>query len=180
MIPRAVAVSGAAVALLFATACGSGGGTGTAAGSPLPAAERKAPSAVTGEDLEGKPLDLASYQGKVTVVNFWASWCGPCRGEAETLEYVYQENKDEGVEFVGVDIEDTRDGAKAFTRTFKTSYPSFFDPEGKITQAFSTVNPSALPTTLILDRQGRVAVQFPGLVTTTKLEPALAEIVAEQ
>ncbi|MDX6741763.1 TlpA disulfide reductase family protein [Actinocorallia sp. A-T 12471] len=179
MIPRAVAASGAALALLLAAACGSGGG-GTAPGAPIPVGERKTPSTVTGEDLEGKPLDLASFKGKVTVVNFWASWCGPCRGEAETLEYVYKENKDKGVEFVGVDIEDTRDGAKAFTRTFGTTYPSFFDPEGKITQAFSTVNPSALPTTLILDRKGRVAVQFPGLVTTTKLEPALAEIVAEQ
>ncbi|GAB2819942.1 hypothetical protein GCM10022221_17290 [Actinocorallia aurea] len=179
MIPRAAAATGAAVALLFAAACGSGG-AGAGPGEPLPVGERKAPSAVAGEDLDGKALDLAAYKGKVTVVNFWASWCGPCRGEAETLEYVYQENKDDGVEFVGVDIEDTRDGAKAFTRTFKTTYPSFFDPEGKITQAFSTVNPSALPTTLILDREGRVAVQFPGLVTTTKLEPALAKIVAEQ
>ncbi|MCD0452221.1 TlpA family protein disulfide reductase [Actinocorallia sp. API 0066] len=177
MIPRAVAAS----ALLLSVAACGGGGTGVEPGKPIPAEERKAPvGEVKGEDLEGKPLDLASFKGKVTVVNFWASWCGPCRGEAETLEHTYKENKDKGVEFVGVDIEDTRDGAKAFTRTFGTTYPSFFDPQGKITQSFSTVNPSALPTTLILDRQGRVAVQFPGLVTTTKLNPALAAIVAEQ
>ncbi|GAA0961702.1 TlpA disulfide reductase family protein [Actinocorallia libanotica] len=168
----------AAVALTLTAGC-SGGGTAAKPGEPVPVDDRQSPAAVKGETLEGEQLDLASYDGKVVVVNFWASWCGPCRAEAPALEATYQENKDE-VAFLGVDIKDTRDGAKAFVRKYGNSYPSLFDPEGKITQSFSSVNPGALPTTLILDREGRVAVQFPGMVSKARLDPALAKIVAER
>ncbi|WP_106397188.1 TlpA family protein disulfide reductase [Actinocorallia populi] len=180
MIRRAVAPALlAAAALMLAAGC-SGGGTAAEPGEPIPAGDRRSPAAaVAGETLEGEPLDLASYEGKVVVVNFWASWCGPCRAEAPALEATYQENKDE-VAFLGVDIKDTRDGAKAFVRKYGSTYPSLFDPEGKITHSFSSVNPSALPTTLILDREGRVAVQFPGIVHKSRLDPALAKIVAEK
>jgi thiol-disulfide isomerase/thioredoxin len=180
MIRRAVVPALLAAALTLVAGC-SGGGTAAKPGEPIPAEDRRPPAAaVRGETLEGEQLDLASYKGEVVVVNFWASWCGPCRAEAPALEATHQENKDAGVKFVGVDISDTRDGAKAFVRKYGTTYPSFFDPEGKITHAFSSVNPSALPTTLILDRQGRVAVQFPGLVNKSRLDPALAKIVAEK
>ncbi|MEO3785638.1 TlpA disulfide reductase family protein [Actinocorallia sp. B10E7] len=180
MIRRAVVpVLLAAAALTSAAGC-AGGGTAVEPGEPIPAADRRSPAAVAGETLDGGRFDLTEHEGKVVVVNFWASWCGPCRAEAPALEATYQENKDAGVEFLGVDISDTRDGAKAFVRKFGSTYPSLFDPEGKITQAFSSVNPSALPTTLILDREGRVAVQFPGLVNKSRLDPALAKIVAEK
>jgi thiol-disulfide isomerase/thioredoxin len=177
MIRRAVL----ALAALALTAGCSGGGTATPPGEPIPADDRRAPaSAVTGETLEGEPFDLSSYEGKVVVVNFWGSWCGPCRAEAPALEETHQENKDAGVEFLGVDLRDTREGARAFVRKFGLTYPSLFDPEGRITHAFSSVNPQGIPTTLILDREGRVAVQFTGEVRKSQLDPALAKIVAEK
>lgn len=188
MNPRiAVAVS----AVLLTAAC-SGGGSSSPGGSGtryvegdksvkmISAGERKDAVKASGEDLDGKTLDLTSFQGKVTVVNFWASWCAPCRAEAPALEQVYSDNKDKGVAFVGVDIKDTRDAAKAFLRTYKSTYPSFFDPQARITLAFRTVNPSAVPTTLILDKQGRVAVQMSGQVSKSKLDPVLAQIMAEK
>ncbi|WP_225992933.1 TlpA family protein disulfide reductase [Actinomadura rudentiformis] len=154
------------------------GGDGNA--QEIKVADRKAAPQAEGTTLEGKPLKLAELRGKVTVVNFWASWCAPCRGEAPSLEQVYKENKAKGVEFVGVGFKDSRDNAKAFERKFKISYPSLFDESGQITLAFRDVPPNAIPSTLILDRQGRVAARIVGATTYSKLGPLVAKVAAEK
>ncbi|WP_243726183.1 TlpA family protein disulfide reductase [Actinomadura rubrisoli] len=141
---------------------------------------RKSIQDVSGEGLDGKPLKLADLRGKVIVVNFWASWCAPCRGEAPSLEQVHAENKAKGVEFLGVNFKDAKENAKAYERKFKVTYPSLYDGDGRVTLAFREVPPSAIPSTLVLDRQGRVAVRVIGATTYSKLGPLVAKVLAEK
>ena len=143
-------------------------------------ADRKSVQDVTGERLDGEPFKLSDLTGKVVVVNFWASWCAPCRGEAPSLEQVYAENKGKGVEFVGVNFKDSKANAKAFERKFKVTYPSLFDADGRVTLAFREVPPSAIPSTLVLDRRGRVAARVIGATTYSKLNPLVAKVVQEK
>ncbi|MEU8796198.1 TlpA disulfide reductase family protein [Spirillospora sp. NPDC048819] len=143
-------------------------------------ADRPSVQGVTGELLDGKPFKLADFQGKVVVVNFWASWCAPCRGEAPSLQHVYTENKDKGVEFLGVNFKDSKANAEAFERKFKITYPSLSDADGQVTLAFREVPPSAIPSTLVLDRQGRVAARIIGATTYSKLNPLVAEVSSEK
>jgi thiol-disulfide isomerase/thioredoxin len=148
--------------------------------------DRKAGPQAQGTTLDGRSLSLASLTkgtpgGNVVVVNFWASWCAPCRGEAPALEKLYEERKGKGVEFVGIDIKDYgKAAATAFERTFKIGYPSIYDPDGQITLAFRVVPPSAVPSTLILDRQGRVAARVIGSTTYSRLGPLIDQVAAEK
>ncbi|MFB4313729.1 TlpA family protein disulfide reductase [Actinomadura sp. 21ATH] len=143
-------------------------------------AERKAPPQAAGTTLDGKKIAPADFQGKITVVNFWASWCAPCRGEAPSLEQVHKETEGKGVRFLGVAFKDGQENAKAFERRFKVTYPSLFDADGQITLAFREVPPNAIPTTLVLDRQGRVAARIIGATTYSKLSPLVTKLLAEK
>ena len=188
MILRAVMIG--AAALLAAGCAGtqaSQNGTsgadsryvaGDGSSQVVKAADRKQAPRVRGTTLDGKSFDLAGLRGKVIVVNFWASWCAPCRGEAPSLEQVYAENKAKGVEFVGVDIKDDTEPAKAFVRKFKVGYPSIIDQNGQVTLAFRDVPPNAVPSTLILDGQGRIAARVIGATTYTKLSALLRQVTA--
>ncbi|MEU6739549.1 TlpA family protein disulfide reductase [Streptosporangium sandarakinum] len=141
------------------------------------ASSRKAAPAVEGETLEGGRATLAAHRGKVVVLNFWASWCAPCRAEAPVLKDIAAKTKDSGVEFMGIDFKDRKADALAFERGQQTGYPSIFDQPGKIALSFQgTVPPAAIPSTLIIDRQGRIAARALGavkyadlLATVTKL-----------
>lgn len=144
--------------------------------------QRSTPVSAGGTTLTGSKLDLGSLRGKVVVVNFWASWCGPCRTETSALEQVYTQEKDKGVAFVGVVSagKDSLANAQAFTRTFDVSYPSIFDADNSVVLAFhGALSPAAIPTTIVLDRQGRVAARALDAVDQSRLlgmiEPVLAE-----
>lgn len=117
----------------------------------------------TAKDLDGKSVNSSDFAGKVLVVNFWYAGCAPCRAEAKDLESVYQQFADKGVVFLGVNVRDGADTAKTFNATFGVTYPSVTDLEGKVQLAFSSsVAPNAVPTTLVLDKQGRVAARVLG------------------
>jgi thiol-disulfide isomerase/thioredoxin len=185
-VPAAVAMV-AAAGLLAGCAGTQAAQTGPGAGDSryvagngssrvIEPADRKPAPRARGTTLDGKPFDLATLRGKVVVVNFWASWCAPCRGEAPALEQVYREHKAQGVEFVGVDIKDDPDPARAFVRKFKVGYPSIVDPDGQVTLAFRDVPPNAVPSTLILDRQGRIAASVIGATTYDRLTRLLGQV----
>ncbi|HET9516562.1 MAG TPA: TlpA disulfide reductase family protein [Actinoplanes sp.] len=139
--------------------------------------QRRAAGGVSGELLDGGTYDLAADRGKVVVVNFWGSWCAPCRAEADDLERTYQATKDNGVVFVGVNSRDGRDAAKAFERG-RVTYPSIFDPSYEVGLKFD-VTQVGTPTTLILDRQGRIAVAIRRATTAGELQPLVERVAAE-
>lgn len=103
--------------------------------------------------FQGEDIALSSLRGSVVVVNFWASWCKPCEGEARELEQAYQLTKDRGVSFLGVDYVDTEREAKSYLERFGITYPNGPDLGTRISQAFRI---RGVPETYILGREGRL------------------------
>jgi thiol-disulfide isomerase/thioredoxin len=141
--------------------------------------DRHVVKGVAGDTLDGGRLDLASLRGKVVVVNFWASWCAPCRAEAQGLQAVYDETKRRGVDFVGVDIKDNKPNAQAFRRNVGVTFPSLSDPSQRVALRFRRLPPNAIPVTIVVDRQGREAARVSGPVTFTELRSLVERAIAE-
>jgi len=123
--------------------------------------QRKELPTVSGPALGStESISTQEYRGKVVVINVWGSWCPPCRKEAPDLQAASVETKDRA-QFVGITSKDYDPApAEAFVRSFKITYPSIYDPTGKVLLAFAgDLPPSAIPSTLIIDRQGRLAVR---------------------
>jgi thiol-disulfide isomerase/thioredoxin len=141
--------------------------------------DRHAAGAVRGQLLDGTAFDLAQWRGKVVVVNFWGSWCGPCRDEAQGLEQVARDERSDGVEFVGIDVRDDRPQAESYVRDHHISYPNVWDPSNLLALQFPGIPPNATPTTLVLDRQGLVAARHSGAILYTQLRAVVRRVVAE-
>lgn len=144
----------------------------------LPVAERKAPGEVAGETLDGEPIALSDFAGQVVVVNVWGSWCAPCRAEAPMLAEAARDLAKDDVAFLGIDSRDpSRSAAQAFVRRFDLPYPSIYDQQGETLLAFrGTLNPNAIPSTVIIDREGRVAASVLGEITRTTLYDLVEEV----
>ena len=167
----------AAVAAL--AGCSGGGPSASAAtqdSGVIPVAERQAAPALEAETLEGDVLSLADLPGAV-VVNFWASWCGPCVEEEPDLVTAANRYADRGVSFVGVNVKDTRANAQAFVRQFDVPYPSWYDESAAIAGQFGGIGPSALPTTLVLDAEHRVAARLFGAVDLSTLSVTIDAVI---
>ena len=121
-------------------------------------------------------LSLADLEGRVVVVNFWASWCGPCRIEQPDLNQVHDLLPDTEVVLIGVNIEDTEANALAHLAEFDVAYLSLFDPVNELAGRFSGIGARTIPTTIFLDPEGRVAARLLGL-TDTREVVALADAV---
>ena len=182
---RLVAVVGAAaVAAGMLAGCGADKNwakacvTGAAGVIECSPAQRPQVTDVTGELLGGGTYDVVRDRGKVVVVNFWGSWCNPCRAEADDLESTYQATRASGVTFVGVNTRDDRDAAVAFERG-RATYPSVYDPDGRVALRFDVTQVST-PSTLILDRQGRIAVAMRRATVISELQPLVERVAAER
>lgn len=142
--------------------------------------ERSAAVEVSGTTLEGQPIALADFRGSVTVVNFWGSWCGPCRAEAPILAAMSMEYASRGVRFVGIDVQDQLGAAQAFERVYGITYPSFDDRTAQAQLAFrDVVPPRAIPSTLVLDVDGKVAAVNIGQVSEATLRALLEKVLTE-
>jgi thiol-disulfide isomerase/thioredoxin len=144
------------------------------------AGSRPAAPAITAKTLTGRKLSIASYRGDVVVVNFWGSWCAPCRQEAPALGTLARQLRPRNVRFLGVDIRDNPAGAQAFMRTFRIGYPSLNDPADEIALKFrGTVPPTGIPTTLLIDRSGHIAARIVGGATYAGLKVLITRVDAE-
>ena len=133
----------------------------------------------TATSLTGTPIRLASYRGKVVVLNFWGSWCDPCRGEAPTLAVLSEQYRSQGVSFLGDDVGDTPVNALAFTRGVGITYPSVNDAGYAIVQDFDQVVPVGdTPTTVVIDRTGHIAGLVIGAVTYRTMTMMLHDAAA--
>ncbi|MFF0561008.1 TlpA family protein disulfide reductase [Streptomyces sp. NPDC020472] len=189
----AVGVLSAALAL---SACGgenngkSGGGgntnfvTNTGGISTVAKGERTAPNEIAGETLEGKRLDVADFKGKVVVLNVWGSWCGPCRAEAPHFVKLAKDLRGQGVEFVGLNTRDfNKQQALTFEEDYGVTYPSLYDPNGKlILFGFpkGTLNPQAIPSTVVLDKEGKIAARSLMALDEKKLRSMIEPLLKEK
>ena len=149
-------------------------------GGLLPVAEREPAPALDGTTLDGERLDVADLRGDVVVLNFWASWCGPCVAEAKNLVAVAESTAPSGVTFVGVNIRDDEANARAFERRHGVRYASISDQSGSLLTRFRTLVPQTPPTTLLLDREGRIAARFIGGLTEDELRGPVEALAAER
>jgi thiol-disulfide isomerase/thioredoxin len=194
-LPRPTALGAAiAVTAIMATAGCAGGdiGANTPASSGQsfvghsyestyyqPGSRPVAP-AVSGTTVSGQHLSLAQYRGQTIVVNFWGSWCAPCRAEAPALGQLARQLQPRGVRFVGIDIRDEPDSAAAFMQQFNVGYPSLSDPNDEIALDFhSTVPPADIPTTLVIDRNGRIADRIFGASTYRQLLSVISQVTGQ-
>jgi thiol-disulfide isomerase/thioredoxin len=176
-----------AVMLTLLAACGGKGLGVEASGQAIRAAtgynvvtyepaKRWAPKAFAGAGLSGGRITNSVVAGKVSVVNFWASWCGPCRAEQAELERLWRAYEVRGVQFLGVNIRDTMANARAHVEEFGVSYPSIFNQDSTVAYTFRVL---FIPTTYVLDQRGRVAVRIVGATTEqSNLSAILDEVIA--
>jgi thiol-disulfide isomerase/thioredoxin len=190
----AAGVSLAAAVGLGAAACSAGGtaqdaavgnGSSFVSGSygttVFGSGSRPRAPQVTGTMLTGARFRLSADRGSVVVMNFWGSWCTPCREEAPVLGELARRFSAPGVRFIGVDIRDDPASAEAFMRDFRIGYPSLNDPNDAVALDFSgTVPPAGIPTTLVIDRSGRIAARIIGPVSYDGLKALITQVSAER
>ncbi len=170
---RRHAIVRASVALvLLATAC-----TGSAGDDPLgaKAVDQPAP-ALAGETVQGGTVALADFRGKVVVVNFWATWCTPCRNEQPQLVQLAHDYRNRGVEFLGVTERDDTAKARAWVKEFGVPYPSIVDEPGAWADDFAFFG---LPDTYVIDRAGVIRWSVFGQTDAERLRPLIDQVLAQ-
>ncbi len=153
---------------------------GTPAGEVIPAAERAAAPDFSGTLLGGGGFSSDELAGDVAVLNFWGSWCPPCRVETPEFQEVYADVRDQGVAFLGLNVKETSEQfAQAFVDSEGIEFPSLPDPRGEVALAFRDYPANAIPSTIVLDRDGRVAAVYTGEVAQDDLRAVIDSLLAE-
>lgn len=149
-----------------------------------PPQDRGTPGPLSGPDLmdTDKTISLDDFSGKVVVINVWGQWCGPCRTEITQLQQVYEATRDNGVAFLGIDVRDNNiDAPRDFIIDRSVTFPSIYDPPMRTMIAFGGRYPTTvIPSTVVLDRQHRVAAVFLRELLAQDLQPVVERLAAEQ
>jgi cytochrome c biogenesis protein CcmG/thiol:disulfide interchange protein DsbE len=139
--------------------------------------ERPAAPDFTLERLdESSELRLSELEGKAVLVNFWASWCAPCKEEAPFLEEVWRDNRDRGLVVVGLDAKDFRADARRFAERFGLTFPLVYDGPGDSTDPYGV---TGFPETFVIDREGHVVAAFKGGVDGEDVRPKLLAAIEQ-
>jgi peroxiredoxin len=191
-VRRARGLVAAALALAALAGCSTGtdavdvnnGGefrfvAGTPAGQVIPDAQRQTAPQFTGTLLTGQQFSSSALAGDIAVLNFWGSWCPPCRVETPQFQEVYTEVADDGVQFLGLNVKDTEQLATAFLESKGITFPSLYDPKGEVALAFRDYPATAIPSTIVLDRENRVAAVYTGEVREDDLRTVLQQLIGE-
>jgi thiol-disulfide isomerase/thioredoxin len=142
--------------------------------------DRHSAPALKGKTFDGTAISLRAVgQGKVVVLNVWASWCGPCRAESPMLGAAAKVYAAQGVVFVGIDEADTTSAGRAFAASAGMTYASFVDPDGGLLSKLKMLPQMGIPSTLMLDKHGRIAARVIGPTNEAELKQVLDGLVAQ-
>jgi len=122
------------------------------------------------EDLDGNQVSLSDFRGKTVFLNFWATWCPPCRAEMPDIEAVHQENKYWDVVVIGIDIQETRETVQQFTQNGGYSWLFLLDTSGKVAKDYEV---KAIPTSFFLDKDGLIQAMQSGSMSKEQMETLL-------
>ena len=154
---------------------------GTPSGEVIPEEERASAPEFAGTLLGGGEFSSSQLSGDIAVLNFWGSWCGPCRVETPQFQEVYAEVRDQGVQFLGLNVkEPSEQFALAFVDRFGIEFPSVYDPRGEVALAFRDYPATAIPSTIVLDRESRVAAVYTGEIAQDDLRRVVDRLLEEE
>ena len=171
--PSPIAQGIALVLLLSTVACTRSASDGS---DPLGAKPMSSPApALSGETLDGSTGSLAGLEGSVVVLNFWATWCKPCREEQPELERVHRDYRDRGVSFLGVDERDDPAAARAWVERFHVTYPSIVDEAGSWADDFALFG---YPDTFVIDEGGTIRWAIYGQTSGAQLREVIDQVLA--
>jgi thiol-disulfide isomerase/thioredoxin len=146
-----------------------------------PPASRGAVTGIAGPSLQrpGETVGLADLRGRVVVLNIWGTWCTPCREEMPDLQFVQEQTRDAGVAVLGIDVNDVEDAARDFVRDRGITFDSIYDPAGRTLLELRGYPRNVVPSTIVLDRQHRVAAVFLARIRVPELLPLVQRLAAE-
>jgi peroxiredoxin len=154
---------------LVLAACG-----GTTGGVPEGISEGKQAPDFSLERLEGGEVSLSDHRGDVVLINFWATWCAPCRAEIPAIESVHQARQNDGFVVLGVNYQESRDVVEPFARELAVTYPVLLDESGRIMETYRAIG---LPMSVLVDREGIIRVRHTGVLTEEQLDGYLEDLL---